>query len=198
MRPTRIIGYKEMKKTHLIIVMLSLLVAFISFVTSMPVAAQTTSTSVNKIRNTFYNCTLGVSTKSEVLTKLNAQGYTVKKGYKYLYIENVTFAGIYWKVCSFVFYKDKLCRVSYGLERTDPEEVKNNYNDILGALSRKYGQFPLKIAIDTESDKNKFYDDGNTMVAVAYNITSSGNFNSLLYIDKGIALAQDDDMGNDL
>lgn len=103
-----------MKKTHLIIVMLSVLVAFISFVTSMPVAAQTVSTRANKIRNTFYECKLGVTTRSEVITKLKSLGYSPKNGeFNYVRIKKAKFANVMWDRCYFNFAQDTLRSVSF-------------------------------------------------------------------------------------
>ena len=78
-----------------------------------------------QIRDTFYGCKLGVTTKGQLLDNLKQLGHKClyDKKIKCYYIENVTFAGKQWDSCQFKFYKDTLFSVGFGI-KSYKEEVK--------------------------------------------------------------------------
>ena len=59
-----------------------------------------------QIRDTFYGCKLGVTTKKQLLDNLKQLGHKIQydKENNCYYIENVTFAGERWNLCQFEFY----------------------------------------------------------------------------------------------
>lgn len=60
-----------------------------------------------QIRNTFYGCKLGVTTKKQLLDNLKQLGHKClyDKENKCYYIENVTIAGEQWGACQFFSIK---------------------------------------------------------------------------------------------
>lgn len=182
---------KIMKK-----VILLLMMAFLPAFTFMTLRANNNVNDEVKIRNTFYGCTLGKSTKEEVREELKSRGFEVQEEDGDLYIENITFAGKSWGSCQFEFYKGKLMMVGLGLEATE-SDITNNYEEILNVLSQKYGTFKLVTVDDTNNHKNKYYDDGSTLVGITYTIESDSNYNTLLYMDKGLVQEERNDSEND-
>ena len=82
-----------------------------------------------QIRDTFYGCKLGVTTKGQLLDNLKQLGHKClyDKENKCYYIENVIFAGEQWGSCQFKFYKDIFYFVGFGLQ-SDKEDVIDVYN----------------------------------------------------------------------
>ncbi len=151
-----------------------------------------------QIRDSFYGCKLGVTTKKQVLDNLKQLGHKClyDKENKCYYIENVTFAGEQWGSCHFNFYKDTLYFVGFGL-MSDKEDVIDVYNRNLENVKTKYDKIEGKMISDTQNSKLCFFDDGIVVLSIGYNIEEE-NYASLIYQSKKLIKQMDEDAYNDI
>ena len=167
--------YPEKNKMKRII---SLLFAFTFFIIA---SAQ--------IKDEFWGCKLGTTTKAQLISKLQSYGLKCKedKVTDVLCIENVTYAGYKWISCSFKFYKNRLHYIGFGT-KCGKEEATRIYDTILRNIVRKYPQVSRRMVVDKPSEKNASFDDGNVVLSISYDIDGEDEFATLLYMDKAIAV----------
>lgn len=152
-----------------------------------------------QIKNEFWGCKLGTTTKAQLISKLQSHGLKCKedKDNDVLYIEDVTYAGYEWESCSFRFYKNRLHYVAFGNE-CGKEKATRIYDTILENIVRKYTQVSRRMVVDKPSEKNASFDDGNVVLSISYNIDGEDEFATLLYMDRAIAVEINKDQLNDL
>lgn len=151
-----------------------------------------------QIRDTFYGCKLGVTTKGQLLDNLKQLGHKClyDKENKCYYTENVTFAGRQWDTCQFEFYKDTLSSVGFGI-KSYKEEVIDIYNQNIENVRTKYGNIEGKMIHDNQNRKQCCFDDGITILSIDY-VIEEGNFASLIYHSKKLIFQEDKDAYNDI
>lgn len=151
-----------------------------------------------QIRDTFYGCKLGVTTKKQLLDNLKQLGHKClyDKENKCYYIENVTFAGEQWGSCLFEFYKDTLSSVGFGLQ-SDKEDVIDVYNQNIENVKTKYDNIECKMISDETNRKLCSFDDGIVVLSIGYNIEEE-NYASLIYQSKKLIKQMDEDAYNDI
>ncbi|WP_297251652.1 hypothetical protein [uncultured Prevotella sp.] len=151
-----------------------------------------------QIRDSFYGCKLGVTTKGQLLNHLKQLGHKClyDKENKCYYIENVTFAGEQWGSCQFFFYKDTLYSVGFGIE-SDKGNVIDIYNRNIENVRTKYGKIEGKMICDEPNNKLCSFDDGITILVIDYKI-KEGNFSTLIYQSKKLIKQMDEDAYNDI
>lgn len=151
-----------------------------------------------QIRDTFYGCKLGVTTKGQLLDNLKQLGHKClyDKKIKCYYIENVTFAGKQWDSCQFKFYKDTLFSVGFGI-KSYKEEVIDIYNQNIENVRTKYGNIEGKMIHDNQNRKLCYFDDGITILSIDYKI-EKGNFATLIYQSKKLIIQEGEDEYNDI
>lgn len=152
-----------------------------------------------QIKNEFWGCKLGTTTKAQLISKLQSHGLKCKedKDNDVLYIDNVTYAGYKWISCSFKFYKNRLLSVAFGNE-CGKEKATCIYDTILENIVRKYPQVPRRMDIDKPSEKTASFDDGNVVLSISYDFDGEGGFATLFYMDRAIAVEINKDQLNDL
>lgn len=152
-----------------------------------------------QIKDEFWGCKLGTTTKAQLISKLQSHGLKCKedKDINVLYIESVTYAGYEWKFCSFKFYKNRLRYVSFENE-CSKKKATRIYDTILENIVRKYPQVSRRMAVDKPSEKTAFFDDGNAVLSISYNIDGEDVFATLIYMDRAIAVEINKDQLNDL
>lgn len=151
-----------------------------------------------QIRESFYGCKLGVTTKKQVLDNLKQLGhkYQYDKEYNCYYIENVTFAGEQWNSCQFEFYKDTLSLVSFGL-LSDKEDVIDLYDRNLENVKTKYSKIEGKMTSDNQNHKLCYFDDGIVVLSIGYKIEES-ICGYLIYQSKKLINQMHEDAYNDI
>lgn len=149
-----------------------------------------------QIRDSFYGCKLGVTTKKQLLDNLKQLGHEClyDKENKCYYIENVTFAGEQWGACQFKFYKDTLYFVGFGL-MSDKEDVIDVYNRNIDNVKTKYDKIEGKMISDNQNNKLCYFDDGIVVLGIGYNMD---NYASLVYQSKKLINLMDEDAYNDI
>lgn len=152
-----------------------------------------------QIKDEFWGCKLGTTTKAQLISKLQSHGLKCKedKDINVLYIESVTYAGYEWKSCSFKFYKNRLRCVSFG-NKCGKEKATRIYDTILENIVRKYPQVSRRMVVDKPSKKNASFEDGNVALSISYSIDGEGGFATLLYMDRATAVEINKDQLNDL
>ena len=110
-----------------------------------------------QIKDVFWGCKLGTTTKAQLISKLQSHGLKCKenKDYNFLYIEDVIYAGYVWDFCFFRFYKNRLYSVAFGNEY-GKEEATRIYDTILENIVRKYPRVPRRMDVDKPSKKKGF------------------------------------------
>lgn len=151
-----------------------------------------------QIRDTFYGCKLGVTTKKQLLDNLKELGYKYMydNENKCYYVENVIFVGKQWDSCQFHFYKDTLSYVGFGLQ-SDKEEVIDVYNQNIENARTKYDKIEGKMSRDDPNSKQCYFDDGVIVLSIGYNIEED-NCASLIYQSKKLINQMDDDAYDDI
>lgn len=151
-----------------------------------------------QIRDTFYGCKLGVTTKKQLLDNLKQLGHEClyDKENKCYYIEDVTFAGEQWNTCQFDFYKDTLYLVGFGLI-SDNDEVINVYNRNIENVKTKYDKVEGKMIRDNQNSKLCYFDDGIVILSIDYKIEKK-NIASLIYQSKKLINQMDKDAYDDI
>lgn len=151
-----------------------------------------------QIRDSFYGCKLGVTTKRQLLDNLKQLGYKslYDKENKCYYIKNVTFVGKQWDSCQFHFYKDTLSYVGFCLQ-SDKEDVIDVYNRNIENVRTKYVNIEGKMISDNQNNKLCYFDDGITILGIDYKI-EEGNFATLIYQSKKLINQMDEDAYNDI
>ena len=151
-----------------------------------------------QIRDTFYGCKLGVTTKKQVLDNLKQLGHKIQydKENKCYYVENVTFAGERWNLCQFEFYKDTLALVGFGL-LSDNEDVVDLYNRNLESVKTKYSEIEGKMTSDNQNRKLCYFDDGIVVLSIGYKI-EEGNHGCLIYQSKKLINQMHEDAYNNI
>lgn len=149
-----------------------------------------------QIRDSFYGCKVGVTTKKQFLINLRKLGYKClyDKENECYYIENVTFAGKQWGSCSFRFYKETLCYVGFGLQ-SDKEDVINVYNRNIETAKTKYDKIEGKMGSDNQNHKQCYFDDGIVVLSIGYAI-KDGNYATLIYQSKKLIIQMNEDAYN--
>ena len=152
-----------------------------------------------QIKDDFFGCKLGTTTKAQLISKLQSHGlkYKENKDNDVLSIEDVTYAGYKWESCLFMFYKNRLHYVGFGT-KCGKENATRIYDTILGNIVRKYPQVSRRMVVDKPSEKNASFDDGNVVLSISYNIDGEDEFATLLYMDRAIAVEIKKDQLNDL
>lgn len=152
-----------------------------------------------QIKDEFWGCKLGTTTKAQLISKLQSHGLKCKedKDNDVLYIEDVTYAGYEWESCSFMFYKNRLHYVGFVTE-CGKRNATRIYDTILGNIVRKYPQVSRRMVVDKPSKKNASFEDGNVALSISYSIDGEGGFATLLYMDRAIAVEINKDQLNDL
>lgn len=152
-----------------------------------------------QIKDVFWGCKLGTTTKAQLISKLQSHGLKCKedKDINVLYIEDVTYAGYEWKSCSFKFYKNRLRYVAFGT-KCGKEKATRIYDTILESIVRKYPQVSRRMVVDKPSEKNASFDDGNVVLSISYDFDGEDEFATLLYMDRAIAVEINKDQLNDL
>lgn len=151
-----------------------------------------------QIRDSFYGCKLGVTTKKQLLDNLKQLGHKClyDKENKCYYIENVTFVGKQWESCQFKFYKETLYCVGFDLQ-SDKEEVIYVYNQNIENVKTKYDKIEGKMIRDNQNSKLCYFDDGIVILSIGYNIEED-NYVSLIYQSKKLINQMDKDVYNDI
>lgn len=151
-----------------------------------------------QIRDSFYGCKLGVTTKKQLLDNLKQLGHKClyDKENKCYYIENVTFAGEQWGSCQFKFYKDIFYFVGFGLQ-SDKEDVIDVYNRNIENVRTKYDKIEGKMIHDNQNNKLCYFDDGIVILSIGYNIEED-NYASLIYQSKKLINQMNKDAYNDI
>lgn len=151
-----------------------------------------------QIRDSFFGCKLGVTTKKQLLDNLKQLGHKClyDKENKCYYIENVTFAGEQWGSCQFKFYKDIFYFVGFGLQ-SDKEDVIGVYNRNIENVRTKYDKIEGKMIHDNQNNKLCYFDDGIVILGIGYAIEES-NFATLIYQSKKLINQMDEDAYNDI
>lgn len=151
-----------------------------------------------QIRDTFYGCKLGVTTKKQLLDNLKELGYKYMydNENKCYYVENVIFVGKQWDSCQFHFYKDTLSYVGFGLQ-SDKEEVIDVYNQNIENARTKYDKIEGKMSRDDPNSKQCYFDDGVIVLSIGYNIEEN-NYASLIYQSKKLINQMDEDAYDDI
>ena len=151
-----------------------------------------------QIRESFYGCKLGVTTKKRVLDNLKQLGhkYQYDKENNCYYIENVTFAGEQWSSCQFNFYKDTLSLVGFSL-LSDKEDVIDLYNRNIENVKTKYSKIEGKMTSDNQDHKLCYFDDGIVVLSIGYKI-EEGNHGYLIYQSKKLINQMHEDAYNDM
>lgn len=152
-----------------------------------------------QIKDEFWGCKLGTTTKAQLISKLQSHGLKCKedKDNDVLSIEDVTYAGYKWESCLFMFYKNRLHYVGFGT-KCGKENATRIYDTILGNIVRKYPQVSRRMVVDKPSEKNASFDDGNVVLSISYKIDGEDEFATLLYMDRAIAVEIKKDQLNDL
>lgn len=154
-----------------------------------------------QIKDVFWGCKLGTTTKAQLISKLQSHGLKCKedKDNDVLYIEDITYAGYKWESCSFKFYKNRLRYVAFQNE-CGKEKATHIYDTILENIVRKYPQVSRRMAVDKPSKKTAYFDDGNVVLIISYNYNIDGEdeFATLIYMDRAIAVEINKDQLNDL
>ena len=139
-----------------------------------------------QIKDVFWGCKLGTTTKAQLISNLQSYGLKCKKDYNDLYyIEDVFYAGYEWKSCFFKFYKNRLYWVTFANE-CDKEEATRIYNTILENIVRKYPRVSRGMDSDKPSEKMASFDDGNVILGISYVFNGEGEFAMLTYKDRAI------------
>ena len=138
-----------------------------------------------QIKDEFWGCKLGTTTKAQLISKLQSHGLKCKedKDNDVLYI--------------FMFYKNRLHYVGFGT-KCGKENATRIYDTILENIVRKYPQVSRRMVVDKPSKKNASFDDGNVVLSISYNIDGEDEFATLLYMDRAIAVEINKDELNDL
>lgn len=149
-----------------------------------------------QIRDSFYGCKVGVTTKKQFLINLRKLRYKClyDKENECYYVENVTFAGELWGSCSFKFYKETLYSVGFGLQ-SDKEDVINVYNRNIETAKIKYDKIEGKMVSDNQNHKQCYFDDGIVVLSICYGI-EDGNYASLIYQSKKLIIQKNEDAYN--
>lgn len=152
-----------------------------------------------QIKDEFWGCKLGVTTKAQLISRLQSQGFKCKvdKENDGFYINDVTYAGEVWEYCTFSFYKNKLQFVGFSKGGT-MKKVIGIYDTILENIARKYPQASRTMIVDEASKKNARFDDGKVYLSISYNIKGYGAFATLIYMSKALAVEINKDISNDL
>lgn len=156
---------------------ISLLFAFIFFIIA---SAQ--------IKDEFWGCKLGTTTKAQLISKLQSHGLKCKEdkdNNDLYYIEDVIYAGYEWTACYFKFYKNRLYWVTFANE-CDKEEATRIYDTILENIVRKYPRVSRGMDSDKPSEKMASFDDGNVILGISYVFNGEGEFAMLTYKDRAI------------
>ena len=151
-----------------------------------------------QIRDSFFGCKLGVTTKTQLLDNLKQLGHEClyNKENKCFYIENVTFAGEQWNICQFDFYKDTLYCVGFGL-KSDKDEIINVYNRNIENVITKYDKVEGKMIRDNQNSKLCYFDDGIVVLSIGYKI-EEGNHGCLIYQSKKLINQMHEDAYNNI
>lgn len=151
-----------------------------------------------QIRDAFYGCKLGVTTKKQLLDNLKELGYKYMydNENKCYYVENVIFVGKQWDSCQFHFYKDTLSYIGFGLQ-SDKEEVIDVYNQNIENARTKYDKIEGKMSRDDPNSKQCYFDDGVIVLSIGYNIEEN-NYASLIYQSKKLINQMDEDAYDDI
>lgn len=151
-----------------------------------------------QIRDSFFGCKLGVTTKKQLLDNLKQLGHKClfDNENKCYYIENVTFAGEQWGSCQFKFYKDIFYFVGFCLQ-SDKEDVIDVYNRNIENVRTKYDKIEGKMIHDNQNNKLCYFDDGIVILSIDYKI-EDGNFATLIYQNKKLIKQMDEDAYNDI
>lgn len=138
-----------------------------------------------QIRDSFYGCKVGVTTKKQFLINLRQLGYKCQydEENECYYIENVIFAEKQWGSCSFRFYKETLYCVSFGLQ-SDKEDVINVYNRNIETAKTKYDKIEGKMVSDNQNDKLCYFDDGIVILSIEYGMEDGEYYATLVYTSK--------------
>ena len=151
-----------------------------------------------QIRDSFFGCKLGVTTKKQLLDNLKQLGHEClyDNENKCYYIENVTFAGEQWESCQFKFYKDIFYFVGFGLQ-SDKEDVIDVYNRNIENVRTKYDKVEGKMIRDNQNNKLCYFDDGIVILSIDYKIEKK-NTASLIYQSKKFINQMDEDAYDDI
>lgn len=151
-----------------------------------------------QIRDSFFGCKLGVTTKKQLLDNLKQLGHKClyDKENKCYYIENVTFVGKQWDSCQFEFYKDTLSFVGFGFH-SNKEDVIDVYNRNIENVKTKYDKIEGKMISDNQNNKLCYFDDGIIVLSISYDIKED-NYASLIYQSKKLINQMNEDAYNDI
>lgn len=141
-----------------------------------------------QIKDVFWGCKLGTTTKAQLISKLQSHGLKCKKdkdSNDLYYIEDVIYAGYEWTACYFKFYKNRLYWVTFANE-CDKEEATRIYDTILENIVRKYPRVSRGMDSDKPSEKMASFDDGNVILGISYVFNGEGEFAMLTYKDRAI------------
>lgn len=150
-----------------------------------------------QIRDSFYGCKVGVTTKKQFLINLRKLGYKClyDKENECYYIENVTFAGKLWGSCLFRFYKETLYYVGFGLQ-SDKEDVINVYNRNIETAKTKYDKIEGEMLSDNQNHKECYFDDGIVVLYIGYGTENGKYYATLAYISKKLMNQKNEDAYN--
>ena len=137
-----------------------------------------------QISRTFWGCTLGKSTKSNVRTVLINRGYritTEQDGSYSVTAKNIYFGGVYWSYVSFSFVNGLLYNVCF--QNNEYESVvspKKVYEKLKIALDKKYGKYYFDLDSDDGNTTWSNYSDGKTNI-----LLSLGDYHYTRYVSVG-------------
>lgn len=118
-----------------------------------------------QIQRKFMGQTLGVSTKTEVLSSLSSKGgyLSTVNGKEVVALKNYSFGGYTWGLIMFQFSKEIFSEILMMESEFTPDEIKDaKYKSLVKQLDDKYGQY--KISDDQEDTKG--YSDGSTCLVI--------------------------------
>ncbi len=147
-----------------------------------------------QIRDSFFGCKVGVTTKKQFLINLRQLGYKClyDEENECYYIENVTFAGKQWMSCMFKFYKETLFYVGFGLQ-SDKEDAIAVYNRNIETAKTKYDKIEGKMLYDNQNDKLCYFDDGIVILSIEYGMEDGEYYATLVYKSKKLMNQMNED-----
>ena len=151
-----------------------------------------------QIQRHFFDFTLGVTTKKEVVKyfkKLGKVPYKDNNGNQF--VNNIKFGGHIWSFAAFSFYNDKLSRVYFADNDTDtPSQTLDIVWDTLQKnIIDKYSDYYLE---SMSKDDYKVYGDHQTVVVLKYDTFDGTKELSLMYDDRRLSKKEIEDSSNEL
>lgn len=141
-----------------------------------------------QITNKIWGLTLGVSTKQQVLNVISQKKLKITDRTKdWISCESSSsfkFGGENWETAFFVFYKGKLCYLSFKYYGPYSEA---QFDQLKISLDNKYSEY-LHTTSNPNYKKYMWYGDDKTSVEIFYEENYSGDYVSISYGDNKLIL----------